>query len=667
MVDLNQISLTEEQNKVIDELSKDLDKNEGVKYFVIKKSRGVGATVMMAKYITKMLKYRIPFDVLLISKDRDIFDSIVNSLDKNNVRRVTSKCRVLLENKNTLIWKREWNARYENKDVAFDLIFDDNEQDRPEDFYKHSDFLPLLATNGRVVVTDGIDSKNTYDNMPRIISLEMKKKIKVKSKPIEIKDVEKKPDEKEVKETKDPFGLDLDSMGVLIDNFFNEITDEGIISPIVLVDLRNGVSNLKRKLEEYGNALPDEVLEKFNMVIDFCNKWSKSITGYTNLDNMTKRLSKEWKKRGDNVEETWKRIIDAIPDMKEEAKEHMQEIINEHEGKYTEMPLENDEELKERAKDTYEKMKDENKNVSPNWFEERQQQLDKEIEDTKEMLARKETVNGADAKIMEVTNAMYENLIAETRKKLESEKRLDGSRVYSDREVTERISILRKLQKDAVDRETKLCSSPKGLTECLGEDYRFVKNNNFVVHLPLFDDMRDYGHNVEKFFCDYESKTIEISLNEFENDIYFPELIQYWTEILNGEKKMINIRVERINSFGKILYTEDFANCTLEDVHIDTLNTKDYKDTEVYLIYNYSKVVFTEDKTNSNKKCACSIENEGRKAQDQSKMVFSREFARAQELCSEKGQAIIDELSKIDNKKSGNAYSKLKKKFTCDN
>ena len=173
MVDLNQISLTEEQNKVIEELLKDLDKNEGVKYFVIKKSRGVGATVMMAKYIAKMLKYRIPFDVLLISKDRDIFDSIVNSLGKNNVRGVISSGELSLENENTLIWKREWNAKYENKNVAFDLIFDDNEQDRPEDFYKHSDFLPLLATNGRVVVTDGIDSKNTYDNMPRIISLEV--------------------------------------------------------------------------------------------------------------------------------------------------------------------------------------------------------------------------------------------------------------------------------------------------------------------------------------------------------------------------------------------------------------------------------------------------------------------------------------------------------------
>lgn len=614
MRDYLKFKMTKEQEKIVGELDKVFSESEGKRNFIIKKAEGVGATSMILEYIFSRIQYRVPFNVLLVTKDEFPFRSLAVALNDVESQKVDWKKRIIwLMNGNTIKWKLEWEAQDKSEAATYELIFDDNEQERPEDYYRFCEYNQFLAPVGVAVLTDEIETANVYDPT-RLTVLEMKKKIKKESRPVEIREISMEhadetiaeSDEKGIKGTKEPFDLD------------------------------------------YIGTLPDAVLEKLNKLTDFLNNWSGDNIGYTNLHRFVDKLNGYIKKMAE-------KSFSKDGDIEAKAKKHMQEIADELSGKDAGTTSANDDEMKTNAKESFEKLKDENKNTSTNRIEERRQQLHDEIE------------NNAEARIMEATDEMYEKVIDEARKKLESEKTPDGTRKYSDCEVTSRISLLRKAQRDARKRQYKYHSSPKGTNECLADNDRPVRKNQFAVILPLFGDMRDYGFNVHSFFCDYKSKTINITLTETEKDTYFPELIQSWSEILNGENKMINISVKHINLFGKILYTEDFAKCSLDFVGADALATDDDKDRRIYLTYKYGKVAFYGEKPDIDKKLAASVALADGKNRNLSKLILNRNFERTQELCTKKGQEILDELVKTDNQISGKTYSKLKKESMCDN
>lgn len=333
------------------------------------------------------------------------------------------------------------------------------------------------------------------------------------------------------------------------------------------------------------------------------------------------------------------------------------EIVDKLDGEMKKWQVSNDV-LKENLKNIMEEMKKEyaENNTPKNWLEERQKSLDKEIDEAKAKLEN-------DEKIKEVTNDMYEKLIEETREKLESERNPDGTRKHSDQEITERISMIRKAQKDAVEGKDYPCERAKGIV------HPFAKRNHFIAHLPLFNDKRNYGAMVERISFDCKAKILSISMNEYENDMYYPELIGYWMDTLNGETKVIDISVDYTNAFGKILYTQTFTNCVLDYVGDGDLSVNDDGHIVYCLIYRFGKVMFNENPTEQkNRKHAISVIPDGDKRLDQSKLINSRAFERAQELCSKEGQEIVDCLVK-DKGFAGNktTYSELKKENKCDN
>lgn len=544
MTDNCAIKLTDEQEKVIVHLDYLFNLDEDRNNVLIKKADGVGATRAVLKYITDRIKYRTPFHVLLITRDEAAFRFLAVALDHYTIDKVDyqkekvnyyQKGIIQLMNGNAIRWQKEFKEEYKH----YELIFDDNERERAEDYYRFSDYYPCLSPGGVVVLTDEIESGNVYEPS-RLTVLEMKKKIKRVSIPVE--DIGESTTERADKDTHE--------------------CKEG-----------------ERNCENRAGILPD---------------FQKEYAGE-----------------------------------KEEAKEDCE-----------------DEEL---IRDGCKRQ------------EERAQGAIGEMEQEK------------DEKIREVTSGMYDNVIEETRRRLVAETNPDGTRKYSDREVSERIATLRRAQNDARNRH----DTPKGLNECLGGDHSATKRDHFRACLPLFDDRRDYGALVRTAHCDYRKKELHICLGEFENDVYYPELIREWIDTLNGEMKTINITIEQLNSFGKVLYEAEYVNCHLDNVSDDGFSQDNLGLRTYYLTYSYDKVVFNEGtEVKKNARYAVSVDTADGGKQDQSKLVNSRNFERAQELCSAEGQKVLDRMARLDlpnwseealfmSKRGRNSYSKIKKDIKC--
>lgn len=651
-----EINYTKEQKEIVDKLNASFAE-KGIDYFVIQKARGVGASSMMEKYIVEKMLYTTPFNVLLICKDKSIFNAIKKGM-YNFSAKVTSDeyGKINLANGNNLLWKQEWH-NFKNGGNAFDLIYDDNEEDRSDKPGLLNSYIQLMSTNGNVVLTDGIDTKRTYNKQMNV--LEMKKKIKAKSKVIEITESKEEP----VEEESDGFTIDWENMAAILDEIERNISNWSA-TPTILMHFKNIIGNIRKKTEYYAENLPDTFLEKLDTLFELCDEIYEKLTNNNDPGAMAKSISDNLRRNADNVENTLFRMTKVLeasdkmdkdkPEIKEKAKEHMEECVKELDDEMKKWEV-SDDVLKENLKYTMELIGKEyaENNTPKNWFEERQKSLDKEIDEAKAKLEN-------DEKIKEVTNDMYEKLIEETREKLESERNPDGTRKHSDQEITGRISMLRKAQKDAWERKDYPCERAKGM---------FAKRNHFIAYLPLFNDKRNYGAMVEHISFDCKAKMLSISMNEYENDMYYPELIGYWMDILNGEKKAIDISVDYTNAFGKILYTQTFTNCILDYVGDGDLSVNDDGHIVYCLIYRFGKVMFNENPTEQkNRKLAVSVIPDGDKRQDQSKLINSRAFERAQELCSKEGQKIVDCLAKgkgfAGNKTT---YSELKKENKCDN
>lgn len=345
------VKLTDEQIDAIDQLN-GVEYNSGVNYFLIRKCRGAGTTIMMAEYISNCLDMCCNFDVFLISEDKKMFDYITDAVRTPIIGIDFDRGVLHMANGNNLVWKKKWYMSFLDG-MSFNLIYDDNE-DLEENQTLLRFGLGILNKNGKLVMAEPEDAKTEMktENGKEIKLINMKKKI-------------------EIKENKTTNKASFKKYDVPIDDMFLEMIKDQRTPTAVLRDVKERLREMKDK---YGWYSENDMFKSLNdMVNKIFEKYDKELPDLEKVEKPD--FSKAQSLLTDQKELD---KIAEIDEVKAEIEKHMDGCLRPDELE----AVENRRKMK-KAEDKIKELKEmqAKESVDNNWFENHRAQCEKEIED----------------------------------------------------------------------------------------------------------------------------------------------------------------------------------------------------------------------------------------------------------------------------------------------